>query len=142
MKNCKKKVGLYEFYVKDFIEVDCLFWGCEFDLEIWCGFLCKGVLFVIGVVLGVFMVYGKYFLAGMIFVGLVQEDVLFQILGKYLDLIVLNDWLFNVEMLVYLLDDKFILVDKFFICNNGILLEEDEINVNIWILFIEGEFVC
>lgn len=77
MKNCKKKVGLYEFYVKDFIEVDCLFWGWELDLEICWGFFCKGVLLVIGVVFGVFMVYGKYFFVGMIFVGLVQEDVFF-----------------------------------------------------------------
>ncbi|WP_282776239.1 sulfite oxidase [Phaeodactylibacter xiamenensis] len=141
MKNRKKKVGLHELYAKDPIEADRLLWGRESDPETRRGFLRKGALLAIGAALGAPMVYGKHFPAGMIPAGLAQEDAPFQIPGKHPDLIVLNDRPLNVETPAHLLDDKLTPADKFFIRNNGIPPEEDEINVNTWTLSIEGESV-
>ena len=130
MKDRKEKVGLHELYAKDPIEADRLLWGRESDPDTRRGFLRKGALLAIGAALGAPMVYGKHFPAGMIPAGLAHEGAPFQIPGKHPDLIVLNDRPLNVETPAHLLDDKLTPADKFFIRNNGIPPEEDEIDVN------------
>ncbi|NRA52246.1 MAG: sulfite oxidase [Phaeodactylibacter sp.] len=141
MKKRKNKIGLHELYAKDPIEADRLLWGRETDPETRRGFLRKGALLAIGAALGAPIVYGKHFPAGMIPAGLAQEDSPFQIPGKHPDLIVLNDRPLNVEAPAHLLDDKVTPGNKFFVRNNGIPPEKEDIDVSQWTLTIEGESV-
>ncbi len=137
----KKKVGIHELYAKGPEEADRLLWGRESDPETRRGFLRKGALLAIGAALGAPMVHARHFPAGMIPAGLANSDQPFQIPGKHPDLIVLNDRPLNVETPAHLLDDKLTPGDKFFIRNNGIPPEMDEIDANTWTLTIEGESV-
>lgn len=140
-KKQKQQIGLHELYAKDPIAADRLLWGRESDPETRRGFLKKGALLAIGAALGAPMVYAKHFPAGMIPAGLALADQPFQIPGKHPELIVLNDRPLNVETPAHLLDDKRTPADKFFIRNNGLPPDEDELDVNTWTLTIDGESV-
>ena len=59
--------------------------------------------------------------------------------GKHRDLVILNDRPINAEAPAHLLDDAITPADTFFVRNNGIPPEKSSINVDQWVLTIEGE---
>lgn len=131
----EKKVGLSELYAQDPIEADRLVWGRESHASTRRGFLKKGALALMGAVLGGNVVFGANMPAGLIPVGIWDQD--FPIKGKHKDLILLNDRPVNAETPPHLLEPLVTPADRLFIRNNGI--PPENIDLSTWTLTIDGE---
>ncbi len=101
------------------------------------GFISKGTVSTVGFVLGAEMVFAKHFPKGLTPIGLLENDIADDLIGKHKDLIILNDRPVNAEAPPHLLDDNITPRDLFFVRNNGV--PPTDINVDTWTLTIEGE---
>jgi len=102
-------------------------------------FISKSSLVTFAALLGTDIVFGKVMPKGIV-PELIQNPVKqFPLPDKHPELIILNDKPWNVETPVHLLDDRVTPADKMFIRNNGHVPEN--INIDKWILSIEGESV-
>ena len=136
-KGKKKRVGLRELYSKDPVEADRQLWGRETEPNSRRGFLKKGALAMMGMVLGADIVFGKHMPGGLIPVGLLEADGEFVIEGKHPGLVVLNDKPLNMETPAHLLDEDVTSNDRFFVRNNG--LPPENVNLDSWTLVVDGE---
>ncbi|MTB50326.1 sulfite oxidase [Lewinella sp. W8] len=133
----KDKKGIHELYAEDPLAADKQLWDREPLPNTRRGFLKKGALTAMSLVLGAKMVHAEHFPAGMIPAALAGSDQPFALPGKHPGLIVLNDRPINAETPPELLDDKLTPNDRFFVRNNGI--PPENVDLSTWTLTIEGE---
>jgi sulfite oxidase len=133
----KEKKGIHELYAEDPLAADKKLWDREPLPNTRRGFLKKGALTAMSLVLGAKMVYAEHFPAGMIPAALANSDQPFNLPGKHPGLIVLNDRPINAETPPELLDDRLTPNDLFFVRNNGI--PPEDVDVSTWTLTVEGE---
>ncbi len=132
-----KKVGLRELYAADPIEADRKLWGRESDPVSRKGFIKKGALALMGTILGAKIAFASKMPAGLIPVGLLDQEKDWEIEGKDPGLIVLNDRPLNMETPPHLLDEEVTSAERFFVRNNG--LPPENIDLKSWTLTIDGE---
>ena len=102
-------------------------------------FLHQSALAAMSLALGAEMVFARHFLEGLIPAGLAHLDEPFQLPGKHPELVVLNDRPINAETPAHLLDPALTPAELFFVRNNGMPPEMEQINPDKWTLAIEGE---
>ena len=102
-------------------------------------FLQKSTLASMGMLLGTEMVFGNYFPANMIPVGLLESEDEFLVPGKHKELTVLNDRPINAETPPHLLNDPVTPANKLFVRNNGI--PPKSVDPSNWKLTLDGESV-
>ena len=100
-------------------------------------FLQESAALTFGSVLGLPMVYGRNFPAGLTPAILIGDNSPYQIDGKNPELVVLNDRPLNAETPAHLLDAPTTPNEFLFVRNNGI--PPQDIDINQWTLTIEGE---
>jgi DMSO/TMAO reductase YedYZ molybdopterin-dependent catalytic subunit len=136
-KKKKRPAKLHELYAKDPIAADRVLFGRESDPNSRRGFLKNAGLAAMGLALGADIVFASNMPAGMIPALFTAQGADLSALGKHAGLTMLNDQPWNIETPAYLLDDRITPGDKLFVRNNG--LAPETINVNNWVLTIEGE---
>jgi DMSO/TMAO reductase YedYZ molybdopterin-dependent catalytic subunit len=102
-------------------------------------FIRNSSLAALSAALGAEIVYGKLLPADWLPVALAQHNGPAPLPGKDPRLTVLNDRPINAETPPELLDDRLTPNDRFFVRNNGIPPERNQIDPSTWTLTIEGE---
>ena len=136
MNQLPKDRNWKELYDQDPYEADYLIWGRKIRNKSRRGFLRKSAMGLMASVLGGPLVYANQLPAGLLPVGLFDDDP-FPIKGKHPGLTLLNDKPWNAETPPHLLHDLITPADKLFVRNNG--NPPEDIDKDKWTLTIDGE---
>lgn len=139
MKDQDKPIGIHKLYAKDREAADKMLWDREVDPISRRGFLRKTSLIAMSGIVGASIPFADKMPGGLIPAALANATKPFVIVGKN-GLRVLNDRPLNAETPAHLLDDDFTPAKYFFVRNNGLPPDFEQIgNIENWQLKISGE---
>lgn len=128
MKDQDKKIGIHKLYEKDPEAADNLLWDREVEPASRRGFLKKSSLLAMAGVVGATIPFADKMPGGLIPAVLADATKPFEITGKE-GLRILNDRPVNAETPPHLLDDDFTPAKYFFVRNNGLPPNLDEMEI-------------